>query len=208
MADMAGTKGRSGRPATTSHQEIAEAAARLFEEKGYAATSVTDIAAAAGIARRTFFSYFASKSDAFWWENENDLRTVERALAASSPDAQPLQQVIDIAMAAPSWIPPTKESARARHLMIEDNPELQVGSQRFQRRWSRLIADHLRRRVGDTTSELVPEVIATALIGVAQAVLVRWATNDDERPLRQIFYENIDTVRRAFEETVAEQLLH
>ncbi len=205
---MAGAKGRSGRPATTSHEEIAATAARLFAENGYAATSVADIAAAVGIARRTFFSYFASKTDAFWWEEENDLRRVERALAAAPTEGvHPLQEVIDVAMASPLWVRTGKEQARARYVMIENNPELQIGAQRFQRRWSELIAAHLRRRISVTRSDLLPEVIAAALMGVAQAVTVRWAYSDDQRTIRQIFDENVVTVRNAFEETVTTKLL-
>lgn len=207
---MAGAKGRSGRPANTSHDEIAAAADALFKDKGYAATSVADIAAAVGIARRTYFSYFATKSDAFWWYDEKDHATAERALAEapSDDDTPPLQQVIDIAMKAPSWLNSSKEEARARYLMIEQNAELQIGAMRSQRRWLGLIGDHLRRRIGVTRADLLPEVIASALIGVAQAALVRWAYSDDERSLTQLFDDNVSTVRRAFEESVSDQLLH
>lgn len=205
---MAGASGRSGRPATT-HQEIAAAAVRLFETKGYSTTSVTDIANAVGIARRTFFSYFASKSDAFWWNDEQDLRTVERTLDESQDvGVHPLQQIIGASMTSASWLPPTKDAARSRYQMIEDNPELHIGALRFQRRWTVLISGHIRRRIGATKADLLPEVIAAALIGVAQAVLVRWAYSDDERPLHQLFDENIATVRAAFEETVSDKLLN
>jgi TetR/AcrR family transcriptional regulator, regulator of mycofactocin system len=209
MDGMTGAKGRSGRPATTSHEQIAATAVSLFERQGYAETSVAEIAAAVGIARRTFFAYFASKTDAFWWRDEHDLRTVERALASlPAGAAHPLQEIIDIALASPSWAHPTKEETRARHAMLESNPELQIGALRFHRRWSALIADHLRGRIGPTVPDLLPEVIAAALLGVAETVSVRWAYGDDERPLRVLFDENIAIVRAAFEETVAAQLLH
>src|SRR5438046_8720250 len=41
--------------------ELAQLAVRLFVEKGYDETTIDDLAAAAGMSRRTFFRYFASK---------------------------------------------------------------------------------------------------------------------------------------------------
>ena len=43
--------------------EISEAALELFEQNGVAATTVGDIARAAGISERTFFRYFSSKEE-------------------------------------------------------------------------------------------------------------------------------------------------
>jgi TetR/AcrR family transcriptional regulator, regulator of mycofactocin system len=207
-ARVTGTKGRSGRPAATSHEEIAHLAQKLFEDKGFAATSVTEIAAEAGIGRRTFFGYFASKADVFWWSEEEDLRSVELALAASPRGGDhPVKQVIDASKRSPSWVSPTKDATRARYLMIEGNPDLQIGSQRYQRRWHEVIAHHIRERIGPTSSDLLPEAIAATLIGVAQAVLVRWMTTDDQRTLSELFDENFTLVRRIFEETVADDLL-
>jgi AcrR family transcriptional regulator len=45
------------------HGDVLAAALRVFEREGFAATSVEDILAAAGIARRTFYRYFKSKDD-------------------------------------------------------------------------------------------------------------------------------------------------
>lgn len=204
---MAGTKGRSGRPVTT-HDEIAAVARRLFDEKGYAETSVSDIAAEVGIARRTFFAYFASKSDAFWWPHEQELRDVARALAEAPVDgAHPLQQVIDLALRVPSSRTSSKEAARRRHMMIEQNPELHVGAQRLDRKWVALIAEHVRERIDVTDADLLPDILGAALLGIAQTLVQRWAFGDDERPLDQLFDDNIATLRRAFEKAVTEDLL-
>src|SRR3954470_17089764 len=43
--------------------ELAQLAVSLFVEKGYDETTVDDLAAAAGMSKRTFFRYFASKEE-------------------------------------------------------------------------------------------------------------------------------------------------
>lgn len=66
---MSSERNRAGRPALSetrraaTRREVAMVAAHLFIEKGYAATTVEEIAAAAGMGLRTFYRYFAGKED-------------------------------------------------------------------------------------------------------------------------------------------------
>jgi AcrR family transcriptional regulator len=66
MAEVSGTTSRKGddieaKPVGTSSREIATAAARLFAERGYDATSVREIVEAAGVTKPTLYYYFHSK---------------------------------------------------------------------------------------------------------------------------------------------------
>ena len=47
----------------TTRAELEQVAFELFDRQGFEGTTVGDIARAAGIGRRTFFRYFASKND-------------------------------------------------------------------------------------------------------------------------------------------------
>ena len=58
----------AGRPRGSSRQLIEDAAAELFIERGYAATTVEAITQRAGASRATFFNYFEAKSDLLWLE--------------------------------------------------------------------------------------------------------------------------------------------
>ncbi|MGW3297141.1 TetR/AcrR family transcriptional regulator [Streptomyces xiamenensis] len=53
-----------------TRQALIEAALRLFTEQGYERTTLHQIAAAADISTRTFFSYFASKEDVVFFDFE------------------------------------------------------------------------------------------------------------------------------------------
>lgn len=75
---------------------IAEVGQRLFLTKGYDGTTLDEIAVAAGISRRTFFSYFKSKDDIIFFWIEADSTNLLNALLKTSPDVQPLDAVRDV----------------------------------------------------------------------------------------------------------------
>jgi AcrR family transcriptional regulator len=78
------TPDRGGRPALTSAHDLAAVAQALFVERGFDETSVDDIAAAAGVSRRTFFRYFSTKADVLWVESPAELGAFRRLLAGST----------------------------------------------------------------------------------------------------------------------------
>src|SRR5262245_47636331 len=68
-----------------TRQALIDAAAELFERRGYDRTTVADIAAAADISTRTFFSYFASKEELVFPEADDRVHAVVDAIAARGP---------------------------------------------------------------------------------------------------------------------------
>src|ERR671936_166037 len=63
-----------------TREQIAEAAMGLFAERGYHATTIADIAAAADVAPRTFFAYFPSKEAVVFHSVDRDLDALASAL--------------------------------------------------------------------------------------------------------------------------------
>ena len=85
-------------------QQLLDAAAALFAERGYANTRIADICTAAGVAKGLFYWYFETK-EALFIELVRSMRTrLRRAQAAASdPEADALTRMRQGAVAsAPS----------------------------------------------------------------------------------------------------------
>ena len=76
-----------------TRQLLREGGARLFAERGFAGTTVADIAEYADVSTRTFFRYFDSKEALLLPDSVELLAYVEDALAARPADEAPLQAV-------------------------------------------------------------------------------------------------------------------
>src|SRR5262245_12100913 len=76
------------RKKAATKQSIQEHALRLFVEKGYDATTVDEIAAAAGVSHMTFFRYFPRKEDVVEYDEYDPL--LEDLVAARPSEEPPL----------------------------------------------------------------------------------------------------------------------
>jgi AcrR family transcriptional regulator len=100
----------AGRPRRSSRATLEEAAAELFLENTYAATTVEQIAQRAGVSRATFFNYFASKADLLWAGLDDTLRACGEALASVDPGDPAVDGVVDALIGAArsrgeGWLP-------------------------------------------------------------------------------------------------------
>lgn len=86
---MGGTLNLRERKKLATWRAIRSAALRLFDEQGYEATTVEQIAAAANVSRATFFNYFASK-DAAVLDQDPEERRDWQALIGDRPEGEPL----------------------------------------------------------------------------------------------------------------------
>src|SRR5215813_14629780 len=86
-----------GRRRATSRAELEQTAFALFTARSFDATTVDEIAAAAGIGRRTFFRYFPSKNDIPWGAFELELDRMRARLRACPPQV-PLMDAIRLAL--------------------------------------------------------------------------------------------------------------
>lgn len=97
-ASNAGQTGRA-RASQERRKEIFEAAARIFSEKGYAATSIQDVADAVGILKGSLYYYIDSKEDLLYGviqdAHETGLANLERVEGLAGNALVKLRYVIE-----------------------------------------------------------------------------------------------------------------
>ncbi|GAD87793.1 TetR family transcriptional regulator [Nocardia asteroides] len=139
---------------------VVDQALRLFAERGYEATTVDEIAVAAGISRRTFFRQFRSKEDVIFADHEFQLALAAESLARAEGDAWDAvcEAVLGVFERFTQW----RDIAARRYQVVRRVPALREREIVTVFRYERLFTDFLRDRL--------PEVPDLARVQFAAAV--------------------------------------
>jgi AcrR family transcriptional regulator len=104
---------------------LTEAAMALFAERGYAKTTVEDIAARAGLTERTFFNHFADKREVLFAGSEHFVNGILDALRAIPKSEPPLDAVLSAYESTNAFFEERRQFARKRAALIASHAELQ-----------------------------------------------------------------------------------
>jgi mycofactocin system transcriptional regulator len=164
----------AGRPPATSHLDIERAAFALFAQHGFEETTVDDIAAAAGIGRRTFFRYFASKNDVVWGEFDRGLERFRDVLAGADPSTPWMtalrEAVVDFNALHEEQLPVHRE----RMELILHVPALQAYATLMYARWREVVAEFVAARTDAKPDDLLPRLVGHTALAAAVAAYEQW----------------------------------
>ena len=148
-------------------------ALRLFRERGYAETTVEQIADAAAISPRTFFRYFPSKEDVVMWDEYDPvaLDLIERR-AADEPLVEALRAVIRETLAG--LLRNNPERLLARVQLMFTVPELRARFVDAQTHGIHDVAQLLRGKNELAADDMSVEVVGSALLAAVFVALDRW----------------------------------
>jgi AcrR family transcriptional regulator len=141
---------------------LVDAAERLFADKGYDKTTVADIAAAAGVSTRTYFSYFRAKEDVLFAGADQRLQAMTEAfdtVSAGSP-LTAVHRILEQVLAASDDL-----AGPQRLAIMFARPELQVLALQRLIAAQRLIAGWLRRAYPDRLDDTLANATAGAVVG-------------------------------------------
>ncbi len=170
---------RSGRPPATSREVLERLGFELFARQGFERTTVDDIVAVAGIGRRTFFRYFASKNDLVWGDFGSHLTRLEHLLHDADP-ALPMMDALRGAIVEFNRFDPAEVPwHRERMELILTVPMLQADSTLRYSKWRRIITEFAATRIGLSSSDMLPGLIGHAALGAALAAYEHWLAVPD-----------------------------
>ena len=159
--------------------EIEAAALDLFDDRGFEATTIDDIAAAADIAPRTFFHYFRSKEDVVVADYTIRLDRLMAALKASPADPAPWPALRDAFLAVGADYEAEREKLLRRFRIIQETPSVAARNLLVQARWEDAVAIAVAEWLGlDRTGDIRPRLIAGAALAAMRASIGRWLTDD------------------------------
>lgn len=170
---------RIGRQLATSHAELSHIALQLFIEHGFDQTTVDDIAATAGIGRRTFFRYFASKNDLPWGDFENLLERMRQFLVSLRAD-MPLVEALRAAVIEFNRLPIEEiPYHRQRMELLLNVPTLMAHSTLRYAAWRQVVAEYVAHRLDVAEDSLEPQAIAWVILGICLSAYEQWLKLDD-----------------------------
>lgn len=161
-------------PAAERRRVVLRAAGRLFAERGYTATRLDDVAAAAGVTKPIVYRHFESKKAlylALLLEHENDmpafLALAREELAGLSGD-----ELVRAILAR--WLDYVRENSHAWLMLFRDasgDAEIQARRLEVSTRARQLMAAFVAAQVGDrmpaTQIEPTAELLRSGLAGLA-----------------------------------------
>jgi mycofactocin system transcriptional regulator len=170
---------RRGRPPGTSRRELELIALRLFTDQGFDNTTIEQIAAEAGVSKRTFFRYFSSKASVLWSEFDSEVDTIRAALA-DVPAGVPMMDAIRRAVVtANHYGPQDVPELRMRMNLIGSVPALQSSAAIHYDAWERAISDFAATRMDLPADSLYPLTVGRATLAACRAAYDRWSARAD-----------------------------
>ena len=153
-----------------TREAIRRHAFRLFDENGYANTTVEQIADAAEVSPSTFFRYFPSKESVLLADDMDPvmLEALERQPRELSPMAAVRRAAEETfaAMSQDQW-----EVERTRQRLIFSIPEIKAATYDEYHRTIRIFTEALSRRLGRDRDDFELRVFAGALTGAIMGVV-------------------------------------
>jgi AcrR family transcriptional regulator len=179
-----------------TRRRLERAALELFAEQGFAATTVPEITARAGLTTRTFFRHYADKREVLFTGEEEVPGLVARMMADAPATMEPVPLIVEgLKNLAETRFEGRREEIREKREIIRSDESLR---ERNLRKGAGLrdavLAGFVERGVETLTATLLAEISVTLL----NVSLNEWLDQDADRPFFDIILETLESLQTAF----------
>jgi AcrR family transcriptional regulator len=183
-----------GRWQPDARERLERAAIELFAQQGFAATTVPQITARAGLTTRTFFRHFADKREVLFGGDE--IPALAARLMAQAPlTLDPMTLIVGgLKTVAETRFEGRREEIRERRDIIRSDPGLRERDLRKRAALAEAIrAGFIDRGVGTAAAALLAELTVTVLY----VALDEWLDSGGDRTLFEIITETFGSLQAA-----------
>lgn len=162
--------GHRERKKQRTREQIVDAAFKLFAERGYAATTVADIAAAADIAPRTFFSYFPSKEEVVFYDFDGLFESLSVAIVGRPEGVSAIDALREwVSKALPAEHEESPEAVLRKRMCI-DEPALAAHQQHLLSKLEDILREGVARDLGEPPDGLRPRMVSAAAVAAMSSL--------------------------------------
>lgn len=173
-------------------RRITDAGITLFIKKGYEATTLDEIAAEAGISRRTFFYYLKSKDDILLSLQNSMGDRIVAALRDEPLDKRPLHAIRDAVLKVCAPIPAGDLISIDR--LMRSNDAVQARKQASYVQHEKALFAALRERWPEPGRETGLRLAAMMAIGAMRLASDTLSSEGGKRPFEEILREVFDAL--------------
>jgi AcrR family transcriptional regulator len=183
------------RKKTATRDRIRASALRLFREQGYDATTVEQIAAAAGVSHMTFFRYFPAKEDVALSDSYDPLIASHIAQTpATWPVIRRIRAVLTEGLR--HVYEADRDTLLAQNKLIVATPALRDRLWADQIATQQLILQALSAGQDDPRPSFETRVTVAACLAAATTAILTWVENDGTAELPDLVERAFDTLTR------------
>ena len=186
---------RNGRTERT-RRALTEAALSLFVEQGYDATTVDQIAAAAGVGQRTFFHHFATKEAVLFGGYEERLREVTSGFRDAARFGTLWDGLYGATISLVHAIESQRDLFLVRGRLYRETPNLRATMLRVNEDWidniTQIVAERLHL---DPDTNVGPRLAATVANGANRVAIDLWTASSGQLDLGTLAHQAFTTIR-------------
>jgi AcrR family transcriptional regulator len=188
--------GRRERKKQQTREALEATAWRLFQRKGYDATTIEDITDAVDVSTRTFFRYFDSKEAVLFGDWRSNVDRITDLIVSRPPEEPPLQALYESAKQFTELLKPNEPRLLMRNQLASSSRKIGDYERNvINPEFERVVCEALARRLGvDPDSDPRPYMAAAVSVAAYNAARKKWMASDGELSMSELLSQAFEFI--------------